>query len=564
MWRTIRFVQPQDPSSSRTKPKHKSPELRRQGFFEYELTSGDRVYEFEFNLDDFRSRLRFPEADSNGHNNFDEFESNDIMFATLISLGYEVSIVGSPKPIRSPPPKTCSLRSSSSPKTPSPQHSSTSSSSPSIPKSPQMPIHQSSPLPEFNSPIPPTMEPSQSQTIISQIPSSSSLPLSPTPTYFQNRRKSIPVNIQKNLKRSRIEDAHDLNETDSDDETENKFADDVMDILEGQRGNEGGVENTREVERSGLGERQKENVGLRLVENIYKRRIRPRLEDESSQLLQSQTSARHSEVSQQTDVSSLHELNPRNPETVMMSSGHSVDSLEATEVSESVLPLPVDAQRLISQFVEGIEEGQTSELLVARNVITGKLPATESRPLLRLRTGGALVIRTPVASTFPSSTTTTPIIPSIPPTTTSTPTQSFPDPSSPHHSSSSSSSSESFASTEYLSDCSPNRLTTSGLPTDTLIVSLLNRLRSEEPNLSNHKRTIFHSLQAYLSHQETERTRQAKVEALQKRVRELDQQCRLADISRSRDDQDPDDQPEGRILEISERVMQVKNKMFKM
>nr|XP_043619751.1 uncharacterized threonine-rich GPI-anchored glycoprotein PJ4664.02-like [Erigeron canadensis] len=556
-----------------------------------------------------------------------------------------VSIVGSPKPIRSPPPKTSSLRSSS-PKTPSPQHSSTSSSSSSTPKSPQMPIHQSSPLPEFNSPIPPTMEPSQSQTIISQIPSSSSLPLSPTPTYFQNRRKSIPVNIQKNFKRSRFEDAHDSNETDFDDETANKFADDVMDIPEGQGGNEGGVENTREVKRSGLGERQKENVGLHLVQNIYKRRV-PRIEVESSQLSQGQTSVSHSKVSQQPDVSSLHEQNPRtpfhspsesvnvetqetpaplldfisalssrtqlrihfapfvipyahlgdvagitaslsdtgviylsflrdsgceaesstvihslestgNPETVMMFSGHLVDSLEATAMPDSDIPLPPETQRLVSQFVEGIEEGQRSELLIARNVITGKLPVTETRSPPRLRTGGALVIRTPVVSTFPSTTTTPPSIQSTPPTsqpiTSSTPlNQSIPDPSSPHHSSSSSSSSESSTSTEYLSDCSPNRLATSGLPTDTLIVSLMNRLSSEEPNLTSHKRTIFHSLQAYLSHQETERTKQAEVEALQKSVRELDQQCRLVDISRSREDQDPDDQPEGEnIRDIEE------------
>lgn len=88
LWRSIVFVQPQDSSTSRTKAKVKSPELRRQGFFQFELHSGDEVYEFEFNLDDFRRYLRLPVANSNGRNQYDDFESNEIMFAALISLGY--------------------------------------------------------------------------------------------------------------------------------------------------------------------------------------------------------------------------------------------------------------------------------------------------------------------------------------------------------------------------------------------------------------------------------------------------------------------------------------------
>ena len=89
MWRSIIFVQPHDPSSSRTKAKVKSPELRRQGHFQFELRSGETTYDFEFNLDDFRRYLRLPEANSNGRNDYDEFESNDVMFAALISLGYD-------------------------------------------------------------------------------------------------------------------------------------------------------------------------------------------------------------------------------------------------------------------------------------------------------------------------------------------------------------------------------------------------------------------------------------------------------------------------------------------
>nr|XP_043639271.1 cell wall protein DAN4-like [Erigeron canadensis] len=205
-----------------------------------------------------------------------------------------------------------------------------------------------------------------------------------------------------------------------------------------------------------------------------------------------------------------------------MSSGHSVESLETTDVPDSAIPLPLEAQRLLSEFVEGVVEGQRSELLVSRNIITGKLPATKtSSPSPRLRTGGTLRIGTPVASsirsrvtptpptiqtttTIPSTTIQTTIIPTVPPTTTPTPiTQSFPDPSSPHHSSSSSSS-ESSDSTEYLSDCSPKRIATSGLSTDTLIVALMHRLRSEEPHLTSHKRSIFQSLLAYMSFQDSD------------------------------------------------------------
>ena len=51
-----------------------------------------------------------------------------------------------------------------------------------------------------------------------------------------------------------------------------------------------------------------------------------------------------------------------NPETVLMSSGHSVESLETTDVPDSDIPLPPEAQRLITHFVEGVVEGQRSEL----------------------------------------------------------------------------------------------------------------------------------------------------------------------------------------------------------
>nr|XP_043619722.1 transcriptional regulator of yeast form adherence 4-like [Erigeron canadensis] len=232
-----------------------------------------------------------------------------------------------------------------------------------------------------------------------------------------------------------------------------------------------------------------------------------------------------------------------------MSSSHSVESLETTDVPDSNIPLPSEAQRLITHFVEGVVEGQRSELLVSRNTITGKLPASQIRsPSPRLLTGSALRIGTPVVT--PTQSQTTPIPPNIPTTTTttitttpSTPTpQSFLDPNSPHHSSSSSESSDS---SEYLSDCSPNRIATSGLSTDTLIVALMNRLRSEEPHLTSHKRSIFQSLLAYLSVRGTQLEQQAEIVALQKRIQEFDQQCRLTNISRRRDDQDLDDHPEG-------------------
>ena len=87
MWRSIYFVQPAAPT--KTKAKFKSPELRQQGYFSYQLNSEDKTFEFEFNLDDFRRILRIPQADFNGHDGYDEFESNEVMLAAIISLGYE-------------------------------------------------------------------------------------------------------------------------------------------------------------------------------------------------------------------------------------------------------------------------------------------------------------------------------------------------------------------------------------------------------------------------------------------------------------------------------------------
>lgn len=89
MWRTITFVQPKDPKISKAKSKYKSPELCHQGYFIYQLNSEDKTYELEFNLDDFRRILRILEADFNGYDDYDTFESNEEMFSALISLGYE-------------------------------------------------------------------------------------------------------------------------------------------------------------------------------------------------------------------------------------------------------------------------------------------------------------------------------------------------------------------------------------------------------------------------------------------------------------------------------------------
>nr|XP_043615910.1 flocculation protein FLO11-like [Erigeron canadensis] len=426
----------------------------------------------------------------------------------------------------SPPPKTTTLRSSSSPKTPSPQRP----SSPSSPKSPQIhqtPIHQSSPLPEIISPVPLTMEQTQPQTIVSQMHSSSSFPRSPPPTYFHSQMKSIPVNIRKTFKRSQFEydrfqtteqeDANDssVDESDSDDANITPLRTPMTPIV---------IPFAHLSDATGTNIERLAIVPFRgLFGSPSLANITPALTEGA---LVARTVVRQSEFlrAQSVVCSSCFRLNG-NPKTVMMSLGHSVESLETTDVPDSAIPLLVEAQRLISQFVEGIEEGQRSELIVSRNIITGKLPAIKSSsPSPRLLTGDALHIDTPVASslpprvtqttttipttmqtttTIPSSTIqTTPIIPTIPPTTTPSPiTQSFPDPSSPHHSSSSSS--ESSDSAEYLSDCSPRRIATSGLSTDTLVVALMHRLRSEEPHLTSHKRSIFQSLLAYMSFQDS-------------------------------------------------------------